>query len=143
MCRTLFGWNGEKNEFGRTLLQEVGTNVVRAKAPDFWVDFAISVLKFFPAEWDYIIIPDCRFKNEIYRLVEAGFQTIHIRVERPNFESPLTPEQQNHPSEKDLDDVSPDILLGNTGTIADLEMVISKKLSSIGDFQQLKIEEIL
>ena len=42
MCKTFFGWNGEKDEFGRSLLQRVGTDCIRNVEPDYWVDFVIS-----------------------------------------------------------------------------------------------------
>ena len=35
ICKNFFGWNGEKDDYGRTLLQQVGTNIVCAKQPDF------------------------------------------------------------------------------------------------------------
>ena len=41
----------------------------------------------------------------------------HMRVIRQNFVSPLTPEQQNHPSETALDHVTPDFLIVNDGTL--------------------------
>ena len=68
ICRTFFKWNGEKDDYGRTLLQQVGTNIVGAKQPDFWVDFIISVLNLFEGSWDIVIIPDCRFVNEVEKM---------------------------------------------------------------------------
>ncbi len=120
ICRTYFGWDGSKDEVGRTLLQRVGTNVVREQVPDYWVDFVIGLAKLFPNEWDYIIIPDTRFPNELHRWKGSGFDSVYVRVQRENFTSPLTPEQQNHISETALDDIIPDISLYNDGTINDL-----------------------
>lgn len=65
MCRTFFGWNGEKDDAGRHILQYVGTDIIRQKRPDFWVDFVTDVLALFPDDWDFVLIPDCRFPNEI------------------------------------------------------------------------------
>lgn len=121
MCKTFFGWNGEKDEQGRKLLQYVGTDVVRALKPDFWCDFIIKVLKLFPDEWDYVIIADCRFPNEINALRVAGYKPLHLRVARPNFISPLTPEQQKHPSETALDEYPIDYFIHNDGTEYELE----------------------
>lgn len=102
ICEKFFNWNGEKNEEGRTLLQVVGTDVIRNKLPDYWVNFLIEIFKLFPDEWDYIIIPDTRFPNENDRLKEY-FDTITIRVERPNFDNGLTEDQKNHESETAMD----------------------------------------
>ncbi len=65
VCKTFFNWNGEKDEAGRTLLQKVGTDVVRAQCQDYWVSFITDIMEFFPGEWDYVLIPDCRFPNEV------------------------------------------------------------------------------
>lgn len=115
ICRMFFGWDGKKDEFGRYLLQFVGTDIVRSRDQDYWVNFVIDMLKFFGSAWDCVIIPDTRFPNEISRLKEEGFDVLHLRVVRPNFESPLTPEQQKHPSETSLDDYPYDKKILNTG----------------------------
>lgn len=125
ICRTYFGWNGEKDEQGRQLLQYVGTDVIRKQMPDYWVDFIISVLKLFDGEWDYVLIPDSRFPNEIEKLRDSGFDVQHVRVVRHGFISPLTAEQQNHPSETALDNTVPDSYIINDGTLDDLDAAIN------------------
>ena len=117
ICKSFFGWNGDKDKYGRTLLQRVGTDAVRTKTPDFWVKFVKDVLDHFPDEWDYVLIPDCRFPNEVSYLKENGYPSMHIRVLRPVFISPLTPEQQKHPSETALDGSNPDLTIFNCGTL--------------------------
>lgn len=131
ICKMWFGWNGEKDDFGRTLLQKVGTDVVRVKRPDFWVDFILDVVELFDGEWDYVIIPDTRFPNELYKLKESGYPMTHIRVVRENFVSPLSAEQQAHISETALDDEKPDLLLVNNGTIEDLKLVIDSWIKQL------------
>lgn len=126
ICTNYFGWDGKKDDKGRQMLQYVGTDVIRKQNPTLWVDFVAMILKYFKGNWDYVIIPDCRFPNEITRMIEAGFDTIHLRVHRPNFESPLTQEQQNHPSETALDDFGADVYIENDSTLADLKYKIRK-----------------
>lgn len=126
MCRTFFDWDGNKDEKGRHILQYVGTDIIRKQAPDFWVDFISSVLTYFNENWDYVLIPDTRFPNEIDRLISKGFDVTHVRVVRPNFESPLTKEQQKHPSETALDNVNPDFYIYNEGSIEELQAKINK-----------------
>ena len=142
ICSSFFDWDGKKDEAGRHLLQYVGTDVIRVKEPDFWVEFIGNILKFFPDTWDYVLIPDCRFPNEIEYLRTAGMDVLHVRVVRPNFKSPLTPEQQNHPSEVSLDQVTPDLYINNLGTLRDLRMVVSSLVTEIQGFHQLSIGEI-
>lgn len=120
ICKQYFGWDGEKDVKGRQLLQTVGTNTIREKNPDFWVDFIISILRFFPDEWDYVIIPDTRFPNEIERLKEDGFDVLHVNVHRPGYQSLLTKEQQNHPSETAMDGIDADVLLMNNAGKSEL-----------------------
>lgn len=120
ICKSYFDWDGVKDENGRMLLQYVGTDVIRKQNPSLWVDFVTMILKYFHENWDYVIIPDCRFPNEISGIAESGFDTIHIRVVRDGFISPLTPEQQKHPSETALDNVAPDAYIHNGGTLDDL-----------------------
>ena len=45
-------WDGKKDEAGRTLLQTVGTDIVRRLRPDYWVDYVLFMLKSLPGEWD-------------------------------------------------------------------------------------------
>ena len=107
ICKQFFGWDGQKDEKGRTLLQYVGTDIIRKQAPDYWVDFVAGILRMFNDEWDYVLIPDVRFPNEIDRMKE--FNPKHIRIIRPGFNM-LTEEQQKHPSETALDNYHGDTL---------------------------------
>lgn len=119
MCEKLFSWDGKKDEHGRHILQYVGTDIIRAQRPDFWVDFIIQELELFGDNWDYVLIPDCRFPNELERLKEEGHDVIHLRVSRPSTEE-LTKDQAAHPSETALDHSVPDYLIVNDGSLVDL-----------------------
>lgn len=125
VCKTFFGWDGKKDEKGRTLLQRVGTDKIRAVSPDYWVDFIVSILDIFCDEWDYVLIPDTRFPNE-YKIYETyGMDAILLRVVRPNFVSPLTEEQQKHASETALDDYQYDATIVNSGSLEDLKEAVN------------------
>ena len=115
ICKQFFGWDGSKDEYGRALLQKVGTEGVRRFNPDYWVDFVIDILHFFPDEWDYVIIPDARFPNEIDK-VKSEFSCRTIHVVRPGFTNNLTEEQRQHSSETSLDNYYFDYELVNDGT---------------------------
>lgn len=114
ICKTFFNWNGKKDEEGRQILQYVGTDIIRKQMPNYWVDFIISILTLFKNEWDYVLIPDCRFPNEIERLKQSGINTFTLRIKRENFKSDLTEEQLNHISETALDDYNFDNIIKNT-----------------------------
>ena len=136
VCKMYFGWNGEKDEYGRTLLQYAGTDIIRAQNEDYWVKFVGDMLTFFKGEWDYVLIPDCRFPNEVNYLKEIGLDITHIRIIRDGFKSPLTEEQQQHPSETALDDVGADIYIHNDGTLSDLRQ---KVVQWVTDFNGVTI----
>lgn len=141
ICKNYFGWNGEKDDAGRKLLQYVGTDVIRAKDPDIWVDFVKHVLEMFHNEWDFVIIPDTRFKNEVEK-IESDFDTVHIRVVRDGFDNGLTENQRNHPSETALDDVRPDYTVFNNGTLSELSSQVKKLLEDTSCFCQTCIQEV-
>lgn len=113
MCKTFFDWNGIKDEKGRSILQYVGTEQIRSQNPNYWVEYIISVLKLFPNEWDYVLIPDTRFPNEI-ELMKENFDTTSIKIIRPNFNNGLTKEQKEHISETALDSYNFDCTFVNT-----------------------------
>lgn len=108
-CKRALGWNGEKDEAGRTLLQEVGTGVCRKNNPDMWVKMMDALLSGIHTMFDYALIPDARFPNE----VEIDWPRVMIRIVRDGFDNKLTKEQANHPSETALDDYAPNILIHN------------------------------
>ena len=120
IARTMFDWDGKKDEAGRRLLQQLGTDVFRKKDPNYWVDHLVRTFKVLDGAFDFIIIPDTRFPNEIEEFKKAGFHTVYLRVTRPNFVSPLTPEQQAHASETALDQYPFDMGIVNNGTLQDL-----------------------
>lgn len=124
-CKKYFGWDGEKDEHGRTLLQKIGTEKVRNKNNNFWVDRVIDFAIIFEEDYDYILIPDCRFKNEIERWNENKFNYISLRVERLNYQNSLTPEQQLHISETALDNYEFDYYI-KTKNKEELEQEVSK-----------------
>lgn len=131
ICENFFSWNGYKDEAGRSLLQHIGTDVVRAKDPDFWVNFLVNILRLFPDKWDFLIVPDTRFPNEIERFKAAGYPTVHVHIERPGLASALTQEQQEHPSETALADTLPDVTICNDGEVADLPAKLIERLPQI------------
>lgn len=117
VATVFFDWDGQKNEYGRELLQTIGTDIVRWEDSDYWVRFIGDMLEFFEQAWDYVIIPDTRFQNEIEHLMKRGFDVSHIRIVRDNYISDMPDEQQNHESETALDEYLPDIYVHNDGCL--------------------------
>ena len=116
ICKQFFDWNGKKDEEGRTLLQIVGTEGIRSKEPTYWVDFIKQILGFFP--------------NEIDGMKE-GFQTVSVKIVRPNFENSLTEEQRNHVSETALDNYTFDYTITNPGEIDGINVQIKQFIQKL------------
>lgn len=128
MCKMFFGWNGEKDDAGRELLQRVGTDIVRGKHDSsYWVRSLIGMVKMFDGEWDYVLIPDARFPDESVHLGHNyHVDSIHLRIVRKGFKSPLSKEQQEHESETALDTCTPDLLIINDGTLEELKSKVEQ-----------------
>ena len=140
ICRQFFDWNGEKDLHGRNLLQWVGTDIVRAQNPDYWVSFVAGFLKMFQAHWDYVLIPDCRFPNERQRLIDEGFDTMLVRIIRDNYQSALTAEQQAHVSETAMDDVAADMTIYNDGSLDDLFSSAAEFIAMLEKYNEFRAE---
>lgn len=117
VLKNYFGWDGIKDEYGRGLLQRVGTDIIRAKDEDFWANFTGSLINYLRDFWDLIIIPDARFPNEITVLADMGLDVTHIRIERNNEDNGLTESQKQHASETAMDSVPPEYIVDNNDTL--------------------------
>ena len=119
VCKTFFEWDGQKNEAGRELLQTIGTDIVREEDPTYWARFISDMLGFFEQAWDYVVMADLRFPDELETLIKSGFDVKHIRIVRDGYVSDMPEEQQNHVSETALDDYIPDIYVHNSGYLGE------------------------
>lgn len=122
ISKMYFNWDGKKDRAGRSIIQTIG-NDVREKNPNYWVDFLVGFLSMYSSRWDYVLIPDTRYKNEIEKLF--GYDTITLRINR-SFVSPLTQEQQNHISETELDRYEFDYVINSENGLDKLETEVDK-----------------
>jgi hypothetical protein len=128
LCKMYFGWDGEKDEKGRTILQKVGTDIVRARDNDFWVKNIAELLKLLQHDYDYAIIPDTRFPNEIevlknnYHFFVDTFWINRLNRDGSLFDNGLTDKQKTHPSETSLDEYNFDYII-NATHLCDLDDV--------------------
>lgn len=124
-----FGWDGEKDEKGRRLLQVIGTETGRDYYNDIWVEKAYEDMQqMFPP--NFVIFDDWRFENEYTYWKdkpEIG-KVIKIRVHR---EKEIT---LDHISEKALPQSRPefyDYYLDNNGTVEDLKDLVREMVEEL------------
>ena len=115
IAKDLFFWNGDKDNYGRKLLQDIGMKMREVKT-DVWVNYILRTLNNEDnREKDYIIT-DVRFMNE-YELVKLGGNYMW----RINRDIKREGDVNNHQSEIDLDNVTDfDAVIDNNGTLAEL-----------------------
>lgn len=135
ICSEYLGWDGIKSEDGREMLQQIGTDKIRKemKWDAFHVHRTYETIKIIEDYFDYIFVCDVRFKNEIHYL-SAMFpeKVVSIKVNRLNFKSPLTLEQQQHESETNLDDFDKfDYYISSHSGLDNLEQAIDNILQGI------------
>ena len=126
-----FHWNGLKDQQGRAILQKVGTDIGRAVNPDVWIDCMLSILTTMQSVFDYVLIADVRFENEISRLKEAGLDVKHLRVLRDECSGDMTDMQRKHVSEIALDYAIADYYINNSGSMYDLNDKVANFVEDI------------
>lgn len=121
------GWNGEKDDAGRTLLQHLGDVMKEYHGKSYYARYVLGQI-LSDLDNSVYFITDCRFKTELELFKTCpAIDATTIRVVRPNFISDLSEEQQHHISEIDLDDAVEDVLIENDST----EKKLIKKVENI------------
>jgi dephospho-CoA kinase len=113
------GWEEAKQipEVRRTL-QHAGQGV-RELDPSFWIFELLR--KYRAAKPDPIVITDVRYWNEARTLRKRGFRL--VRIVRPGA-TPASGSAATHASETDLDDYPCDVVIDNSGSLADLHAAV-------------------
>lgn len=135
MMTEIYGWNGIKDEWGRNKLQTLGTDIIREKfgLEDFHVSRTCEEIQFTSDDFDYYLIPDCRFPNEIEVPIQifGKDKVFPIQIVRLNYDSGLTKEAQNHPSETSLDNYNGFKVCYITKTLDDVDRATNKLIETI------------
>lgn len=121
ILKEYYQWDGNKDEHGRHLLQNLGTDKVRAQQPNYWTGVVVGFLTAIAPynDFDVAIIPDARFENEVEITMDNLQPAYCIRINRRNADGTpwvnplLTPEQLTHSSETSLDDYVFDYVILN------------------------------
>ncbi|MDD3453530.1 MAG: hypothetical protein PHN42_04615 [Bacilli bacterium] len=101
----LTSWDGNEKTKPRSLLQMLGTDIVRNKIDEmFFVNRLMNDIKFYSYFYDVLTISDARFINEIETPKKLFKDVVIIKVINPNSNSDLTLSEKQHISETELDD---------------------------------------
>lgn len=122
-AKQLTGWDGGEEDKPRTLLQELGTEIIRNQIdPNFFIHRLIEDIQVFSFFFDVLTIADGRFEEEITSIKKAYPDAVTIFVERPGFVSNLTDKEQQHVTETGLNQYTDyDYRVVNDGTLEDLK----------------------
>lgn len=127
ILREYLGWDGVKDFDGRMKLQYVG-DLCRLYNENYFVDFIKSIISMFSTKYDYILIPDARYPNEIKVLKDAfPGSVIHVHVKnKPIEEKAAKNMQYHHQSEGAIDE--------NT---ADYNIILNKEVFNEEDWNKI------
>ena len=99
----------------RHMMQTLGTEWGRARVhPDFWVMIARAKTQRIMADGGSCVIDDVRFPNEAAMVFDIGGEL--WRIDRPGVSY-----DGSHESEGGLEDITPDRVIVNDGTITQLK----------------------
>ena len=89
----------------RQLLQELGTDVIRNKLnkADMLIERQLDDIEIYSYFYDAIIVPDIRLPKEIDSVKAKFDNVVAIHINRINFESDLSSNQQSHITETAMD----------------------------------------
>lgn len=101
-----FGWDGSEETKPRTLLQELGTDIIRGKLnkPYFFANRTAEDLDILSHFFDVALVTDVREPIEIETIRKNFNDVVVIRVNRINYETEMTTEQQKHKIENAMND---------------------------------------
>lgn len=116
----LVGWDGAKDERGRTLLQDIGT-VVRKYDELFWIEKMLANL---PTD-RHVAVDDMRMVLEDRELTRRGFKTIMVTRDPSQIhDAPVS--TTSHVTEQEVDRIQPWRVICNNGSLEDMYAQIDR-----------------
>ena len=101
-----FGWDGSDETKPRTLLQQLGTEIIREKMnkPLFFTTRLIEDMEVLSNFYDVIIVSDVRLPLEFDEIGKVYPDMVKMHITRPELVSNLSEKEQKHITEVALDD---------------------------------------
>ena len=100
-----FGWDGSDETKPRTLLQQLGTEIIREKMnkPLFFTTRLIEDMEVLSNFYDVIIVSDVRLPLEFDEIGKVYPDMVKMHISRPELVSNLSAKEQKHITEVALD----------------------------------------
>ena len=127
------GWNGVKDQKGRTLLQELGDTLRHYHGDNYFAHYLAKQIED-DTDVDVAIVHDMRYLTELDALkgtaAKNGWKFVSIRICR-DIDNGMTPAQKAHSSENDLNEIATDYAICNDGSMATLVMIAQRILNDV------------
>ncbi|MBR2827773.1 MAG: hypothetical protein IKE70_00880 [Bacilli bacterium] len=123
-ARNYFCWNEQEEEKPREFLQKMGIEIIQEKLgkKDFLLNRLFEDIEILSNFFDVFIITDTRLKREFQEIKKHYEDVTTIKVKRSNYDTQLTEEEENHITEKEIDEYHDfDYIIDNT-SLEDLEI---------------------
>ncbi len=130
-AKLISSWDGSEEAKPRTLLQQLGTDIIRDKIDNYYfikriVD-DIKVLSYFA---DIITISDARLPEELDTINSTYPNVIKINIVRPEFDNSLNKTESVHRTETALDNYDKyNYEIINEGTLEELKINVFNLLN--------------
>lgn len=138
-AKVISGWDGSEDNKPRSLLQELGTEIIRNKIDDkLFIRRIIEDIKVYSYYFDVITISDARLPLELDLIKDAFSNVYRIRLERSNFENSLSIDERKHITELGLDSYNGyEYIIENDSSFDDLNNKIIKMVDEVLDDEKI------
>ncbi len=132
-AKLLTNWDGSEDTKPRTLLQQLGTDIIRDRIDNyFFIDRIINDIKVLSYFADIITISDTRLPEELDKIYNTYNKVVKINIVRDNYNNNLNEMETQHRTETSLDNYSDyNYVIENNGTLDELKNKINDILKEI------------
>ncbi len=138
-AKEISGWDGSEDNKPRSLLQELGTEIIRNKIDDkLFIRRIIEDIKVYSYYFDVITISDARLPLELDLIKNEFLYVYRLNIIRPDFESSLSSNEKKHITEVALDNYNDyEYIVNNDGSFDDLNKKIVKIVDEVLDDEKI------
>lgn len=123
-AKNISGWDGSEDTKPRELLQQLGVELIKNNINEnMLINRIIEDIKVYSYFYDYIVITDARFPNEIESIKKEFDNVISVRINRNIYS--LDKKYQNHSTETGMDEYNNyDYVIDNNNDLKALEIKV-------------------